>query len=140
MRKSKENWTSNKTDRQVLEKFCKMVQIKREQRRLSQKTSSSCKEATESLLHVLNSGNPNIEQRSKLELYEQLNLVSVINNPDAQMNLASVLASLYDRISLSQLLEYFYSKATGDDISSPSALLDTETMGLIQRSLTMVKY
>jgi hypothetical protein len=139
MRKSKENWTSMKTDRQVLEKFCKMVRIKREQRRLSQKTSLSMKEATQSLLHVLNNGNRNLEQRSKLELYEQLNLVSVINNPDAQMNLAAVLASLYDRISLSQLLEYFYSKASGENISSPSALLDNETLGLIQKSLKMVR-
>jgi hypothetical protein len=73
-----------------------------------------------------------------LESEEQFNLVSVINNPDSQSNLAEVLASLYDRISLAQLLEYFYSKAAGENIHSPSTMLDNETMGLIQQSLGLV--
>lgn len=68
----------------------------------------------------------------------ELNLISVINNPDSQIDLAALLVALYDRISLSQLLQYFYSKATGESFKTPSTLLDSETMGLIQESLQMV--
>lgn len=81
---------------------------------------------------------PNPEQRLRFESDQQLNLVSVINNPDSHIDLAALLVALYDRISLSQLLQYFYSKATGETFKTPSTLLDNETMGLIQKSLHMV--
>ena len=56
MRKSKEIWNSKNGDKQNLEKFSRMVRVKRELRRVSQKKSQTQKEATMTLYSVLNNG------------------------------------------------------------------------------------
>lgn len=56
MKKSSEIWTTSIPDRQTLDRYSRMIRIKREQRRLAQKASSSSKEATSSLYAILNRG------------------------------------------------------------------------------------
>ena len=56
MKKNSEVWNLKNNERQTLDKFSRMVRVKRELRRISQKNSSNRKEATMTLYSVLNNG------------------------------------------------------------------------------------
>ena len=62
-------------------------------------------------------------------------MVSVINDPDQRADLVTLLTTLYDRLSLSQIIEYFYSQKNSLDIQNHFTSLDPQTILLIQETL-----
>lgn len=56
MKKTSATWNTRQNERQILDRFSRMVRVKREQRRLAQKNSANRSEATKTLLRILNNG------------------------------------------------------------------------------------